>query len=148
LSDWSGGDRLPDAVQLPDGVIVPLGWDDYMAAEEEHRLAHPRSRAKYTPMNTDGTVRLLLESGSDGRDSGSGWSTMDVIAPKGSRFLYGGYCVLCGPLGAVEYSTDPTAQRTCVNCQAEIDWQEAEVERARKEAEEAEREWLRSLTDA
>lgn len=150
LSEWGGGDRIPDAVRLPDDVVVPLDWDTYNACSADYFEYHPRSRAKYTPMNESETVRLIRETGGDnpaGRQ-GQRWALMGVIAPRGSMFLYGGRCDGCGM--TIEYSEDPDAAPLCNACQ---EWQEeqermieeqrrimAEEERKQDEEQEA---WLR-----
>lgn len=140
LSDWGGGVRLPDAVQLPDGQIIDLSYGEYEAATENHFYKHPRSEAKYIPMNENGTVRLFRDTGGTdgGRSSGERWAKMKIIAPKNSTFLYGGLCPDCGN-EAVEYSDDPESPYECPACLAFYAEQERLMEEARREEAERER---------
>lgn len=152
LSDWSSGVRSPDAVRLPDGEIVDLSNEEYETRSYQYFvIEHPRSRAKYTPMNDDGTVRLFCDGGGTdgGRSSGERWALMAVIAPKASTFLYGGTCPDCG--GRMGYSEDPKGPDMCPECIAMYEDWERTMEEARREQEEQERladeEWQRWLRE-
>lgn len=117
LSEWGGGDRHPDAVRLPDGVVVGVAGDDFQVAMYQHLEEHPRSKARYAPMTDDGSVRLLCEGGSDGgfaKAEGRAWARTTVITPHGSTFLYGGECPDCGDMQPL--SESPDAPSLCNEC--------------------------------
>ena len=134
ISEWEGGQRLPDAIRLPDGQVIDLSYGEYEAASFRHFNNHPRSQAIYMPMNATGTVRLLrvTDGTSGGRAEGKRWARMEVIAPKGSTFLYGGRCPDCGQ-GTVEYGVDPDSTAECPRCLAIYAEQERMAEESRCE---------------
>ena len=145
ISEWGGGVRLPGAARLPDGQIIDLSYGEYEEAAYHHFNNHPHSNAKYMPLNEDGTVRIFYDSGGDdgGRSSGERWAKMEVIAPKGSIFLYGGLCPDCGQ-GEVAYSEDPNSPYECDDCLAFYKEQERLAEEARCEHQE----WIRQQEEA
>ena len=127
LSEWGDGDRIPDGVRIPTGEIVELtapamdaAWRNLMNATEG------RSKAKYAPMGHG--VKAVWDSGgsSPSGRSGQRWMRMEVIAPKGSVFLYDFRCEECQ--AEIGYSDDPRTAQLCDSCQAEIDGQERAVE--------------------
>lgn len=144
ISEWGGGQRLPAAIRLPDGQIIDLSWVEYEGASHRHFNKHPRSKAKYMPMNDDGTVRLFHNTGGDdgGRSSGQRWAVMEVIAPKGSTFLYGGICSDCGK-ETVEYSEDPNSPANCPKCLAIYAELQQLVDESQRELQEQEEAWER-----
>jgi len=117
LSEWGGGDRFPDAVELPDGTKIDLTLENWQGIDYQFRHERPgRTRATYTPMNSDGTVRLRHEGGgsSGGCSAGQRWARMTVLCPRGSSWLYGGHCRDCG--AEMPQSDDPESPVDCAGC--------------------------------
>jgi hypothetical protein len=161
-SDWSEHSpnhhgQLPCAVILPDGERIAL--DDGALYQAQSNLFYARmerrSRATYAQIHPN--VRVREDSwGDDGsRRMGRAGSTMEVLAPKGSRFVFNYRCPYCGEeSGECEESelrggqADPLWHESC---KAEDEEQERGVEEHRRYVEEQERladeEWEREFGD-
>ena len=132
-AEWGDGVRFPDAVRLPDGTIVGLTNDDYSFAGLDFHDAHPESRATYTPMTEDGSVKVRFRAGgsSPGGRSGERWSKREYFVLKDSVFLYGGRCRDCGaPIG---YSENPESDGLCATCHEIIEYQKWAGEKQTRE---------------
>lgn len=147
LGEWDyDSDRFPTAVKLADGQIVSIGEQDRLAREWEAAQLYPRSRATYTQMNEDGTVRVRFANGGTPQlSSGSAWAKLEVIVPKTSTWLYGGRCADCG--SEMGYFEDVESSPYCADCQEQIAWMEAQSEKDATDMAEA-REERRAWTAA
>jgi hypothetical protein len=115
--------QLPAAVILPDGKRVEVDADTINCVGYSFFCAHPRSRAQYVPMTTTGSVRARLSGGGDPGDRryGATRSTLEVIAPRGSRFMFAQFCPFCGgqtgeqelPGNIYDERADEVAHPTC-----------------------------------
>lgn len=92
-SDWSEHSphtvgQLPDIVELPDGDRVQL-WPP------DERFQRP-TRTGYFQIHPDVRVRTLNWGDNGTRRMGRAGGKMEVLAPKGSTFLFQTRCQLCG----------------------------------------------------
>lgn len=134
--------QLPGLVRLPDGERISLDLGDYDERDHEPSRAgyiqlHANVRVKYTFWGDDGTRR-------SGRNGGK----VEVLAPKGSTFLFVQRCPLCGePRGYVSENGLQTDMRAPPNwhedCAREVYEQERLAEYAelkhQQDLEDAER---------
>jgi len=79
--------QLPDKVELPDGEMADLRPDD--------RFSEP-SRAGYCQVHQNVRVRYAFWGDNGTQRMGRAGGSLDVIAPKGSTFLFQTRCPLCG----------------------------------------------------
>jgi len=119
-SDWSENSpstrgRLPRAVRLPDGEMIDLTPDE--------RFQRP-SRSGYFQIHANVRVRIAHWGDNGTQRMGRAGGKMDVIAPKGSEFLFEQRCPLCG--GHIGMTTDSDAPPMFhPACKAEMDENEA-----------------------
>ena len=123
--------QLPSAVILPSGERIDLSDEAIFAAATDFANRHPASRAEYTPLTRDGTVRGKMSAwGDDGRRSyGRSGGTLEVIAPNGSTFRFDRYCEFCGEVVgeaavAARHNTDRNGDPHPA-CKAEYEAQQA-----------------------
>ena len=94
--NYRKGDKIPTAVITPGGHEIPL--DDVSIGgtlfdhQETHRHKHGRkSRATYAPMGHGVKARIGQWPDNElayRRTVGNASKTLEVLAPKGSKFIY------------------------------------------------------------
>jgi len=85
--------QIPCAVNLPDGERVDLSveavevarWNQGHMSEEHYVQLHANVRVRDSSGGDDGA-----------RSHGRSWSTLEIQAPAGSRFLFERFCPGCG----------------------------------------------------
>lgn len=135
--------QLPEAVVLPDGERVPL--DDATLYAAETRLAHERdygSRTTYAQVHDNVRVRESHWGDDGSRRMGQAGSKLEVLAPKGSTFLFARRCPWCGDVSGEqtlpgERYDEKAEPLYHSGCKAEMDTEEAAIEAAYLAAEAA-----------
>lgn len=93
--------QLPEAVILPDGERIDLG--------ENVEIAHwndGKSGAGYVQIHENVRVREKSRCDNPNARYGKSGAMLEVLAPKGSKFVFEQYCSFCGYPGGeqiVEY---------------------------------------------
>jgi hypothetical protein len=141
-SDWSEHSpshkgQLPYAAVLPDGERVDMAED---VRYEAIHIAPRRPRATYVHLHENVRIRESHWGDDGSRRMGRAGSKLEVLAPKGSTFLFAQYCPGCGDqVGEVGSDELTKAHRApeefCADCTARIKEEERLMEEARREAE-------------
>lgn len=85
--------QIPHAVILPDGERVGLDVGDIEIAKWNQ---DKMGADAYVQLHANVRVRDSFGGDDHTRRHGRDWSTLEVLAPKGSRFLFARICPVCG----------------------------------------------------
>ena len=147
-SDWSEDSpqstgQFPSAVILPDGARVDMSEG---TRYEAIHIAPCRPRATYFFLGENVRIRESYWGDDGSRRIGRVGSKLEVLAPKGSEFLFAQYCPGCydqtGEVGSDDLTKARNApERFCADCKAkEAEWERAQEEMERQQAI-AQEEW-------
>lgn len=149
-SDWS--EYSPQSTgQFPYAVILPDGERVDMSENARYEAIHimPRKRdATYAFLHENVRIRESFWGDDGSRRMGRAGSKLEVLAPKGSKFLFAQYCSGCGDLlgevGSDELTkARNTPEKWCTDCEAKAEEEALLMEEARREQEE----WERQLSE-
>ena len=84
--------QIPCAVILPDGERVDLS----VVAVEVARWNQEANADRYVQLHENVRVREPFGGDDGSRRHGRSWSTMKILAPAGSKFLFSRNCPGCG----------------------------------------------------
>lgn len=112
--------QLPDKVRLPDGVTVDL--------QSDGRFQRP-SRAGYVQIHENVRVRYKHWGDNGTQRMGRAGSKVEILAPKGSTFLFQSRCPLCGEARMLVSEAELTPhgrapQRWHEDCWREVEYRE------------------------
>ena len=134
-SDWSEYSpthrgQFPTAVILPDGERVEL--DDGARHAAYIDLAARNTRATYAQVHPNVRIRENHWGDDGSRRAGRAGSTLEILAPKRSRFIFARVCPWCGEKAGearedvlVRGRAEPLYHKSC---KAEADEQERLIE--------------------
>jgi len=133
--------QLPHAVILPDGKRI----NDLT---EPHDL--PASTSGYIQIHANVRIRLTTWGDDGSRRQGRAGETLEVLAPKASRFLFINRCPFCGrQTGEQELPGRRSDERaddiTHAECQAQHDEEDRLTRESYEESERAEEERWHAL---
>jgi len=140
--------QLPIAVILPDNQRV--GFGDHMETNFYPSNGRGYDTKAYAQIRPQVRIRLTTWGDDGSRRQGRAGETLDVLAPKGSRFIFVNHCPYClyangeQELPGLRYNerADDVAHPTC---QAQRDEEDRLTREAYEESERAEEERWRAL---